>query len=186
VPAEPKFKYPRPSKPELMVVADISGSVAAFARFTLHLVYAIQGQFSKVRSFVFIDGIDEVTEFFKGVEDITEAVHRVNTEADVVWVDGHSDYGHAFEVFWERYGRDVGPKTTVLLLGDARNNYHASQSWVVKEMRHKARHVYWLNPEPHSYWNTGDSIVGEYAIHTDGAYEVRNLRQLEGFVEKLA
>ena len=102
VPAEPKFKYPRPSKPELMVVADISGSVAAFARFTLHLVYAIQGQFSKVRSFVFIDGIDEVTEYFKGVEDITEAVHRVNTEADVVWVDGHSDYGHAFEVFWER------------------------------------------------------------------------------------
>ena len=91
VPAEPKFKYPRPAKPELMVVADISGSVAAFARFTLMLVYAIQGQFSKVRSFVFIDGIDEVTEFFKGVEDITEAVHRVNTEADVVWVDGHSD-----------------------------------------------------------------------------------------------
>jgi uncharacterized protein len=85
-----------------------------------------QGQFSKVRSFVFIDGIDEVTEFFEGVEDITEAVHRVNTEADVVWVDGHSDYGHAFEVFWERYGKDVGPKTTVLLLGDARNNYHAS------------------------------------------------------------
>ena len=107
------------------MVADISGSVAAFARFTLHLVYAIQDQFSKVRSFVFIDGIDEVTEFFEGVEDIAEAVHRVNTEADVVWVDGHSDYGHAFEVFWERYGKDVGPKTTVLLLGDARNNYHA-------------------------------------------------------------
>jgi uncharacterized protein with von Willebrand factor type A (vWA) domain len=186
VPADPKFKYPRPSKPELMVVADISGSVAAFARFTLHLVYAIQGQFSKVRSFVFIDGIDEVTEYFRGVEDITDAVHRVNTEADVVWVDGHSDYGHAFEVFYERYGRDIGPKTTVLLLGDARNNYHAAQSWVVKEIRQKARHVYWLNPEPRSYWNTGDSIVGEYGIHTDGAYECRNLRQLEAFVEKLA
>jgi hypothetical protein len=70
VPAEPKFKYPRPAKPELMVVADISGSVAAFARFTLMLVYAIQGQFSKVRSFVFIDGIDEVTDYFKGEDDI--------------------------------------------------------------------------------------------------------------------
>ncbi len=186
VPAEPKFKYPRPSKPELMVVADISGSVAAFARFTLMLVYAIQHQFSKVRSYVFIDGIDEVTEYFKGVEDVQEAVHRVNTEADVVWVDGHSDYGHAFEVFWERYGKDVGPKTTVLLLGDARNNYHASQAWVVKAMRQKARHVYWLNPEPKSYWNTGDSIVGEYGTHTDGVYECRNLRQLEGFVDKLA
>jgi uncharacterized protein with von Willebrand factor type A (vWA) domain len=186
VPAEPKFKYPRPAKPELMVVADISGSVAAFARFTLMLVYAIQGQFSKVRSFVFIDGIDEVTDFFKGTEDIQEAIHRVNTEADVVWVDGHSDYGHAFEVFWERYGKDIGPKTTVLLLGDARNNYHASQSWVVREIRQKARHVYWLNPEPRSYWNTGDSIVGDYGNHTDGVFECRNLRQLEGFVEKLA
>ena len=186
VPAEPKFKYPRPAKPELMVVADISGSVAAFARFTLMLVYAIQGQFSKVRSFVFIDGLDEVTEYFKATEDITEAIHRVNTEADVVWVDGHSDYGHAFEVFWEKYGKDVGPKTTVLLLGDARNNYHAAQSWVVREMRQRARHVYWLNPEPRSYWNTGDSIVGEYGAHTDGVYECRNLRQLEAFVEKLA
>jgi len=186
VPAEPKFKYPRPSKPELMVVADISGSVAAFARFTLMLVYAISGQFSKVRSFVFIDGLDEVTDYFKATEDITEAIHRVNTEADVVWVDGHSDYGHAFEVFWQKYGKDVGPKTTVLFLGDARNNYHASQSWVVKEVQQKARHVYWLNPEPKSYWNTGDSIVSEYGTYTDGVYECRNLRQLEGFVEKLA
>ena len=186
VPAEPKFKYPRPAKPELIVVADISGSVAAFARFTLMLVYAIQHQFAKVRSFVFIDGIDEVTDYFKGTEDIQDAIHRVNTEADVVWVDGHSDYGHAFEVFWQRWGKDIGPKSTVLLLGDARNNYHASQAWVVKQMAEKARHVYWLNPEPRSYWNTGDSIVGEYATHTDGVYECRNLRQLEAFVEKLA
>jgi hypothetical protein len=186
VPADPKFKYPRPSKPELMVVADISGSVAAFARFTLMLVYAIQGQFSKVRSFVFIDGIDEVTDYFKSNVDISDAIHRVNTEADVVWVDGHSDYGHAFEVFWERYGKDINPKTTILLLGDARNNYHASSAWVIKEMQKRGRHVYWLNPEPRSYWNTGDSIVGEYGNFTDGVYECRNLRQLEAFVEKLA
>jgi uncharacterized protein len=186
VPAELKFKYPRPSKPEIFVVADISGSVAAFARFTLHLVYAISGQFSKVRSFVFIDGIDEVTRLFEGVEDIADAVHRVNTEADVVWVDGHSDYGHAFEVFWERYGKDVGPKTTVIILGDARNNYHASQSWVLREIEHKARHLYWLNPEPRSYWDTGDSIIGEYANHCDDVFEVRNLRQLERFVDHLA
>src|SRR3954465_1207632 len=186
VPAEPKFKYPRPPKPEIFVVADISGSVAAFARFTLHLVYAIGAQFSKVRSFVFIDGIDEVTRFFDGVEDIADAVHRVNTEAGVVWGDGHSDYGHAFEVFWQKWGKEVGPKTTVMILGDARNNYHASQSWVLKEMRHRARHVYWLNPEPRSYWDTGDSIVGEYGVHCDGVFECRNLRQLEGFVDHLA
>ncbi len=186
VPAEPKFRNPHPHKPEIFVIADISGSVAAFARFTLHLVYAISGQFSKVRSFVFIDGLDEVTPYFEGVEDINEAVHRVNTEADVVWVDGHSDYGHALGVFWEKFGKDIGPRTSVMILGDARNNYHASESWIIKAMQDQARQVYWLNPEPNSYWDTGDSIVGEYAQYCDGTFEVRNLRQLEGFVENLA
>jgi uncharacterized protein len=185
VPADLRFRYPRPSKPEIFVVADISGSVASFARFTLHLVYAISNQFSKVRSFVFIDGIDEVTRMFEGTEDIAEAVHRVNTEADVIWVDGHSDYGHAFESFWNRWGKEIGPKTTVLFLGDARNNYHASQSWVVKEAQHRARHVYWLNPEPQAYWNTGDSIMNDYATFCDGVFECRNLRQLERFVDHL-
>ncbi len=185
VPAEPKFKYPKPSKPEIMVIADISGSVAAFARFTLHLVYALNNQFSKVRSFVFIDGLDEVTDFFENVDDITEAIHRVNTEADVIWVDGHSDYGHAFEIFDEKFGKDIGPKTTVIILGDARNNYHASQSWVIKNIEDKARKVFWLNPEPKSYWDTGDSIVGEYSDFCNGTFEVRNLKQLEAFVENL-
>ncbi len=185
VPAEPKFRHKRPHKPDIMVIADVSGSVAAFARFTLHLVYAISSQFSKVRSFVFIDGLDEVTNFFEGSDDIAEAVHRVNTEADVVWVDGHSDYGHALGVFRDNYFDGIGPRTTVLILGDARNNYHAPQSWIVKAMQDKARQVFWLNPEPRSYWDTGDSIVGEYAPYCDGVFEVRNLRQLEAFVNRL-
>jgi uncharacterized protein with von Willebrand factor type A (vWA) domain len=186
VPVDPKFRYPRPAKPEIIVIADISGSVASFARFTLHLVHAISSQFSKVRSFVFIDGIDEVTRFFENVEDVADAVHRINTEADVVWVDGHSDYGHALSVFWERWGEEITPRASVLLLGDARNNYHASQAWVVSEIRHRARHVYWLNPEPRAYWGTGDSILGEYAVHCDDVFECRNLRQLEHFVTELA
>jgi uncharacterized protein with von Willebrand factor type A (vWA) domain len=186
VPVDPKFRYPRPSKPEIVVIADISGSVASFARFTLHLVHAISSQFSKVRSFVFIDGIDEVSRFFEGVDDPAEAVHRINTEADVIWVDGHSDYGHAFTVFWERWGEEITPRSSVLLLGDARNNYHASQAWVVKELRARARHVYWLNPEPRAYWDSGDSIVGEYAVHCDDVVECRTLRQLEQFVGELA
>ena len=186
VPVEPKFRYPRPSKPEIVVIADISGSVASFARFTLHLVHAISSQFSKVRSFVFIDGIDEVSRFFDGVDDPADAVHRINTEADVIWVDGHSDYGHAFTVFWERWGEEITPRSSVLLLGDARNNYHASQAWVVKELRARARHVYWLNPEPRAYWDSGDSIVGEYAVYCDDVVECRTLRQLERFVGELA
>ena len=112
-------------------------------------------------------------------------IEEVWGDRDVIWVDGHSDYGHAFEVFFERYGKDINSKTTVLLLGDARNNYHASQAWVVKEIRQKARKVFWLNPEPNSYWNTGDSIVGEYGVHCDGVFECRNLRQLERFVDHL-
>ncbi|MBF6557738.1 MAG: VWA domain-containing protein [Acidimicrobiales bacterium] len=186
VPVDPKFRYPRPSKPEIVVIADISGSVASFARFTLHLVHAISSQFSKVRSFVFIDGIDEVSRFFEGSDDPSDAVHRINTEADVIWVDGHSDYGHALTVFWERWGEEITPRSSVLLLGDARNNYHASQAWVVKELQGRARHVYWLNPEPRAYWNSGDSIVGEYAIHCDEVVECRTLRQLEQFVGELA
>src|SRR5439155_760534 len=120
---------------------------------------------------------------FEGNADLGDAVKRINTEADVVWVDGHSDYGHAFEVFHEKWGREVTPKTSVIILGDARNNYHASQSWVLAELRKKARHLYWIDPEPAAYWNTGDSVIGDYAAHCDGVYECRNLRQLERFVE---
>lgn len=186
VPVDLKFRPPRPAKPELVVVADISGSVAAFARFTLQLVHAISAEFSRVRSFVFIDGVDEVTSYFGPDRDVSEAVARINTEADVIWADGHSDYGHALSAFWDRWGREVGPKATVLVLGDARNNYHATEAWALDEVAKRARHVYWLNPEPRSYWDTGDSIISAYARFCDGVYECRSLAQLERFVEELA
>jgi len=186
VPVDPRFRHPRPSKPEIFVIADISGSVASFARFTLHLVYAISSQFSKVRSFVFVDGIDEVTRFFEGADDPAQAVHRINTEADVIWVDGHSDYGHALSVFHQRWGAEVTSRTSVLVLGDARNNYHASEAWVLDDLQRTARHVYWLNPEPRDYWGSGDSIIDEYAVHCDDVVECRTLRQLERFVGDLA
>ena len=167
-------------------IRSISGSVASFARFTLQFVYAMASQFSKVRSWVFIDGIDEVTRYFQDSDDVADAVHRVNTEADVVWVDGHSDYGHAFEVFHDRHLKEVTPKTSLIFLGDARNNYHASQAWTVAEMQKRARKVFWLDPEPRGYWDTGDSIISEYVPHCDGVYECRNLRQLERFVTTMA
>ena len=187
VPAEPKFRYPRPSKPEIIVVADISGSVAAFARFTLQLVYAISGQFSKVRSFVFIDGVDEVTRFFEGVEDITEAVHRVNTEADVVWVDGHSDYGHAFEVFWERWGKEITPE-------DDRRDPRRRPEQLPRVPGLGAQGDRRSGPprllaQPRAPVATGTPATrssAEYATHCDGVFECRNLRQLEKFVDHLA
>lgn len=186
VPIEPRFKNPRPAKPEIMVIADVSGSVASFARFTLHLVYAIAEQFSKVRAFVFVDGIDEVTHLFDAADDPMDAVARINSEANVVYVDGHSDYGHALKSFHEQWAHDITGRTSVLILGDARSNYHASESWVVADLQHRARHVYWLNPEPYNYWGSGDSIVKEYGQYCDQVVEVRTLRQLERFVGELA
>ncbi len=185
VPIDPKFRRPHPSKPEIWVVADISGSVASFARFTLHFVHAMAAQFSKVRSWVFIDGIDEVTRMFNSGDDFPTALQRVNTEADVVWIDGHSDYGHAFEVFHERHANEVTSRTTLLFLGDARNNYHLPRAELIGDLRSRARRMYWLNPEPQSYWNTGDSVVGQYTQYCDGAFECRNLRQLQQFVGQI-
>lgn len=184
VPFSTRYKHRSVHKPELFVLCDISGSVAAFARFTLMFVHAFQAQFSRVRSFVFVDTLDEVTHLFEH-EDFLRAVDRMNEEAHVVWLDGHSDYGTSLEKFWERAGSALNPRTSVLILGDARNNYRESSAWVVKEMRKRAKRVYWLNPEPVMYWDTGDSIVTEYANHCDGMIEVRNLRQLEEFIARV-
>jgi hypothetical protein len=186
VPIDLRFKPPRPAKPEIFVIADVSGSVASFARFTLHLVHAISSQFSKVRSFVFVDGLDEVTHLFEGVEDPAEAVARINAEADVIAFDGHSDYGRALLSFHDRFARDLTKRSTVLILGDARNNYHQAHAEVLADLHYRAKAVYWLNPEPTSYWNSGDSIVEQYAPYCDRVIECRTLRQLEAFVGELA
>jgi uncharacterized protein len=186
VPIDLRFKPPHPAKPEIFVIADISGSVASFARFTLHLVHAISSQFSKVRSFVFVDGLDEVTQLFEGVDDPAETVAKINAEADVIAFDGHSDYGRALLSFHDRFAKDVTRRSTILILGDARNNYHQAHAEVIADLKYRAKAVYWLNPEPTAYWNSGDSIVSQYAPYCDQVIECRTLRQLERFVGELA
>jgi len=186
VPLEPCFRRPHVAKPEIVVLADVSGSVAAFARFTLLLVYALSTQFSKVRSFAFIDAVDEVTAYFERSAEPAAALARVQAEANVVALDGHSDYGRALVAFWARHGTEVGPKTSLLVLGDARNNYHAPEAWALEALAARARHTFWLNPEPRVYWDSGDSVLGAYAAACDGVYECRNLRQLARFVDELA
>jgi hypothetical protein len=181
VPIDLRFKPPRPAKPEIIVIADISGSVASFARFTLMLVHAIASQFSKVRSFVFVDGLDEVTKLFEGCDDPAAAVARINAEADVIAFDGHSDYGRALLSFHERFADQVTKRSA-----DARNNYHQAHAELVADLRFRAKAVYWLNPEPTSYWNSGDSIINQYAPYCDRVIECRTLRQLEAFVGTLA
>ena len=186
VPIDVRFKPPRPAKPEIVVIADVSGSVASFARFTLHLVHAISSQFSQVRSFVFVDGLDEVTHLFAESDDPAEAVERITAEADVIAVDGHSDYGRALSTFASRFAPELSRRTTVLILGDARNNYHPAHAEVLEEIASRVKALYWLNPEPRSYWNSGDSILSLYAPHCDDVLECRTLRQLEDFVGGLS
>ena len=183
VPFETAHRHRTPRRPELFILCDVSSSVARFARFALMLTHALSAQFSRVRSFAFVDAIDEVTRFFEH-EDFLAAIDRMNAEAGVVSDDGHSDYGSILERFLERYGNEVGPKTTLLILGDARTNYRARKVGTLKALAHKAHHTYWLNPEPIGDWDTGDSAASEYASVVDQMVEVRNLRQLEEFIER--
>ncbi len=185
VPFEPSFRPRRPHKPELFVICDVSGSVASFARFTLMLVHALQEQFSKVRSFAFIDTLDEVTALFEA-GDTAEAMRRMMSEAELVWLDGHSDYGHSLERFHAEHAADLTPRSTVLVLGDARNNYRQANSWVLQDLQRRSRQVFWLNPEPIQFWDTGDSIAANYGRYVEEMVEVRNLRQLAAFVERIA
>src|SRR5207248_2176251 len=83
--------------------------VAAFAHFTVLLAFALREQFAKVRVFAFVDTCDEVTSFFDAGGDVVDALARMSKEADVVWFDGHSDYGHSFEVFTQRWPEAVTP-----------------------------------------------------------------------------
>ena len=109
---EPAFKSPRVSKPELVLLCDVSGSMATFARFTMQLTYSLANQFSRVRTFAFIDGIDEVTRFFGSGTDFADAMMTMAGEARLVWQDGHSDYGAAFHRFEEEYADVVTSRST--------------------------------------------------------------------------
>ncbi len=185
VPVDPQFRHPRPHRPEVWLVCDISGSMATFSRFTLQFTHAMSSQFSKLRSFAFVDTVDEVTDFFGPGVDFGSALHRVTTEAEVVWMDGHSDYGNSFETFLVRYGSQISPRTTIIITGDARNNYRPPRDAALADIAKEARAMIWLNPEPISYWDTGDSAMSHYAQHCDSIHEVRTLAQLESFVEEL-
>ncbi|KDA43480.1 VWA domain-containing protein [Frankia sp. B2] len=184
VPVETRHRPHKPHKPELVVLCDVSGSVASFAHFTLMLTHALREQFAKVRAFAFIDTTDEVTRYLRGL-DLGDMMARISGEADLVWFDGHSDYGHAIEVFAEKYPEAVGPKTSLLILGDARNNYRPTSATIFRRLCSRARHSYWLNPEPRSYWGSGDSATNVYAELVDEMVECRNIEQLQAFIGRL-
>jgi uncharacterized protein with von Willebrand factor type A (vWA) domain len=184
VPIDVVLKKPRPARPELVVLCDVSGSVAGFSHFTLLLVNALRQQFSRVRVFAFIDTTDEVTEMFGPEADLAVAVQRITREAGVYTRDGHSDYGHAFVSFQEKYPNVLSPRSSLLVLGDGRNNYRNPQVDLLAHMVNAARHAHWLNPEPKHLWGSGDSAVPRY---TDviTMHECRSAKQLAGVIDSL-
>ncbi len=184
VPLTTHFKPPRPHKPELVILCDTSDSVSSFAHFTLLLTYALREQFTKVRAFGFVDRVDEITRFFVPGADVVEAMTRLANEADMVRF-GRTNYGHSLEGFAERYGDAIGPKTSLLILGDARSNYQPPALDVLRALTARARHAYWLNPEPKAQWDTGDSIATDYGAVIP-MYECRNVVQLTAFIESIA
>jgi uncharacterized protein len=185
VPLEPAFRLPKTSRPDLFLLCDISGSVAEFARFTLSLLHAMSQEFSKLRAFAFVDGIDEVTGAIGDGPTPLEP-RQLLARARVVWADGHSDYGNVFRRFWDSYGHaGLDARTTVVITGDGRNNYRDPCVESLRAIKERVRRLYWLNPEPRPQWNTTDSIMATYAPYCDAVFEVRTLRQLAEFVDTI-
>lgn len=183
---EPQFKPPRRSKPEFVILCDVSGSMATFARFTMQLAYAISSELSRVRVFAFIDGLDEITQYFGPSVEFGVGLQEMGSRADLIRHDGHSDYGRSFAEMWQRYQSAITPKSTVIITGDARNNYRDAGVEYLNRIAERSRAVFWLNPEPERFWNTGDSVMARYVPACDHVEQVRTLRQLERFVERAA
>ncbi|MCE0764310.1 VWA domain-containing protein [Pseudonocardia kujensis] len=184
VPMKPAYRTRRPGRPELVILCDVSGSVAGFSHFTLLLVQALREQFSKVRVFAFVEKTDEVTHLFEPGAELSGVMQRVLREADLTAFDGHSDYGHALGSFAEFWGEAITSKTSLLILGDARTNYRDPNLAVVRRLVGQARHAHWLNPEPRRQWGTGDSAAHRYADVLP-MHECRTAGQLADVVEAL-
>lgn len=184
VPVELVLRKPRPARPELVVLCDVSGSVAGFSHFTLQLVHSLREQFSRVRVFAFVDTTDEVTSFFETGSDLGSAMSRMVREAEIVTYDGHSDYGHALAGFADRYAHTLTRTGSLLILGDGRNNYRDPSVEALEFVSERVGHTHWLNPEPKRQWGTGDSAARLYSQYVS-MHECRNVEQLTTVVASL-
>jgi uncharacterized protein with von Willebrand factor type A (vWA) domain len=182
VPLWPVHRDRRAAKPDLVLLCDVSGSVAEFANFTLSLVHAMHEEFARLRTFVFVDGVAEVTEVIAGSDHSLDPFHLVH-QPGVVDGDGHSDYGKVFERFVQRYlGDAVTPATTVIITGDGRTNHRDAGVAALGQIGSRARRLYWFDPEPSEQWVDDDRAIEQYRPVCSGMFEVRTLRQLEAAV----
>ncbi len=184
VPFDLIFKHRKKDRPKLVILCDVSSSVANVSRFMLQFVYSLQEAFTKIRAFVFVAELGEVTRIFQE-KDINEAIEEALEGGDVINVYTRSNFGYAFHYFWQNHLSAIDKRTTVLILGDARNNYNDPRAWCLRDIHNKAKNVVWLNPESPSAWGFGDSVMNKYVPYTDVADECRNLRQLTAVIDRL-
>ena len=184
VPFELVFKERRKDRPKLLILCDVSSSVANVSRFMLQFMYTLQEAFTKIRAFVFVAELGEVTPVFQDRE-INGAIEKALDGGDVINVYTRSNFGFAFHHFCQNHLAAIDQKTTVLILGDARNNYNDPRAWCLRDIHNKAKNVVWLNPESPSAWGFGDSVMDRYLPYCDVVEECRNLRQLAKIVDQI-
>jgi uncharacterized protein with von Willebrand factor type A (vWA) domain len=185
VPLRLKHRPRHPRRPELYVLCDVSTSVTSASVFFLSVLHALHGSFRKLRSFVFVERISEVTEVFERTRSFEEASRRVSSDAGVADVSGYTDYGRVWLEFLGRVADDLDPRSSVIVLGDARTNGRDPHAEVFARVAERAGRLFWMNPEPKLYWNYGDSVMRAYEPYCDGVFECWSTRQLEGFVRAL-
>lgn len=178
------YKHRRKDRPKLVILCDVSSSVANVSRFMLQFMYSLQEAFTRIRCFVFVSDLGEVTPVFKDA-DVSSAIENALDGGGVINVYTRSNFGLAFHIFWRDYLSAIDKRTTVLILGDARNNYNDDRAWCLRDIQSKAKNVVWLNPESPSAWGFGDSVMNRYLPYTDIAEECRNLRQLAKVVDSI-
>lgn len=185
VPLRIMHRKPRPTKPQLYVLADMSGSVATFAGFTVTLISAMSQLFSRLRSFAFITDAAEVTDVFRHVRDPEHARRAIRDFVNASQLGGYTDYGRALRQFHGAVAAELERRSTVLIFGDARGNYLPAEEATLARIARQAGSVYWLNPEPQGQWNTGDSTMRAYEPHCTAAVTCRTLNDLRRFIERL-
>ncbi|HEB89720.1 MAG TPA: VWA domain-containing protein [Deltaproteobacteria bacterium] len=184
IPFEVVYKTRRKDRPKLVIMCDVSSSVANVSRFMLQFMYSLQEAFTKIRCYVFVAELGEVTDVFHD-GDVSSAVEKALDGGDVINVYTRSNFGYAFHEFWKNHLSSVDNKTTVIILGDARNNYNDARAWCIRDIRNKAKNLVWLNPESPSAWGFGDSVMDRYMPYCDVVEECRNLRQLSKVVDQI-
>jgi uncharacterized protein len=185
VPLDLKYRPRRPRRPELYVLCDVSTSVTSASVFFLSVLHALHDQFRKLRSFVFVERISEVTDVFERERSFEAVSRRIATDAGVADVSGYTDYGRVWVEFLDKVVDDLDPRSTVIVLGDARTNGRDPHAQVFGHVAARAGHTFWINPEPRLYWNYGDSVMSAYEPFCDGVFECWTTKQLEAFVNAI-